>query len=101
VINALCRSLRSTRSLDISGVHSSIQSDARFQLIIDPSEDQSIMRHLFKFRLLARNSTKMIVCSDLPGDIQGAVSNSCHGTCNTPEFDWAPSFANSENFKGG
>jgi hypothetical protein len=63
-------------------VHCSIQSNTRFQLIIDPSDDQSVMRLLFKFGLFKENATKMFVCSNLPGDIQGAVSILCDSTFN-------------------
>lgn len=67
-------SLQIWTPLEANEVHFSIQSNTRFQLIIDPSNDQSIMRLLFTFGLLDKKTTKMIVCSDLPGDIQGAVS---------------------------
>ena len=74
VLEVLKESLNTRRSLEATEVQFSIQSNTRFQLIIDPSHDQSIMRLLFTFGLLERGKTKMIVCSNLPGDIQGAVS---------------------------
>ena len=60
-IDVLKESLTENRSLEASDVHSSIQSDVRYQLIIDPSDDQSVMRLLFTFGLLDRENTKMIV----------------------------------------
>ena len=53
--------------------HISIQSDVRYQLIIDSSIDESLSRFLFVFKLLDKAKTKMFVCSSFPGDVHGTV----------------------------
>ena len=42
----------------------------RYKLIIDPSEDDSLVRLLFSFGVLQREDTRMFVCSDFSGDSQ-------------------------------
>ena len=42
----------------------------RYKLIIDPSEDDSLVRLLFSFGVLQRNKTHIFMCSDFPGDTQ-------------------------------
>ena len=46
----------------------SSENQTRYKLLIDSSEDQSLIRLLFKFEILERKSTKIISCSKLPGD---------------------------------
>ena len=46
------------------------EAEVRYKLIIDPSEDDSLMRLLFSFGVLKREETRMFVCSDFPGDSQ-------------------------------
>jgi len=46
----------------------SIQSDVRFKMIIDSSEDGSLLRLLFSFKVLDREHTRVYVCSNFPGD---------------------------------
>ena len=46
------------------------ENEVRYKLIIDPSEDDSIVRLLFSFGILKRDMTRMFVCSDFPGDSQ-------------------------------
>ena len=46
------------------------ENEVRYKLIIDPSEDDSLIRLLFSFGVLDRERTKMFVCSDFPGDGQ-------------------------------
>lgn len=46
------------------------ENEVRYKLIIDPSEDDSVVRLLFSFGILERNNTRMFVCSDFPGDGQ-------------------------------
>ncbi len=46
------------------------ENEVRYKLIIDPSEDDSLVRLLFYFGVLERGNTKMFVCSDFPGDSQ-------------------------------
>ena len=46
------------------------ENEVRYKLIIDPSEDDSLVRLLFVFGVLKRDNTRMYVCSDFPGDGQ-------------------------------
>ena len=46
------------------------ENEVRYKLIIDPSEDDSLVRSLFSMGLLSREDTRMFVCSDFPGDGQ-------------------------------
>jgi len=46
------------------------EAEVRYKLIIDPSEDDSLVRLLFSFGVLQRTQTRMFVCSDFPGDSQ-------------------------------
>jgi hypothetical protein len=46
------------------------ENEVRYKLIIDPSEDDSLVRLLFSFGILERNNTRVFVCSDFPGDGQ-------------------------------
>ena len=46
------------------------ENEVRYKLIIDPSEDDSIVRLLFSFGILKRDSTRIFVCSNIPGDGQ-------------------------------
>ena len=46
------------------------EAEVRYKLIIDPSEDDSLVRLLFSFGVLQREKTRMFVCSDFPGDSQ-------------------------------
>lgn len=55
---------RPSSSLDLS------ENEVRYKLIIDPSEDDSVVRLLFSFGILERSNTHVFVCSDFPGDGQ-------------------------------
>ena len=44
------------------------ENEVRYKLIIDPSDDDSLVRVLFALGVLNRNKTRMYVCSDFPGD---------------------------------
>ena len=44
------------------------ENEVRYKLIIDPSEDDSLVRLLFSMGVLTRDNTRMFVCSDFPGD---------------------------------
>ena len=46
------------------------QNAVRYKLIIDPSEDDSLIRYLFKYRVLQRQQTLTYTCSDLFGEIE-------------------------------
>ena len=45
-------------------------ADVRYKLIIDPSEDDSLVWLLFSFGVLQRKETRMFMCSDFSGDSQ-------------------------------
>ena len=47
-----------------------VENQTRYKLIIDPSEDESVVRLLFSFGILVRANTRVFVCSDFPGDGQ-------------------------------
>ena len=46
------------------------ENEVRYKLIIDPSEDGSIIPLLFSLGVLDRNSTRVYICSDFPGEVQ-------------------------------
>lgn len=48
--------------------HELSDNEVRYKLIIDPSEDDSLVRLLFTFQVLVKTRTRMCVCSDFPGD---------------------------------
>ena len=59
------------------------EAEVRYKLIIDPSEDDSLVRLLFSFGVLQRRETRMFVCSDFPGDSQlQKVTLNIHRECN-------------------
>ena len=46
----------------------SAENLVRYKLLIDSSEDQSLVRLLFGFKILNRDKTRILSCSKLPGD---------------------------------
>ena len=44
------------------------ENEVRYKLIIDPSEDESVIRLLFSFKVLNRDTTRVFVCSSFSGD---------------------------------
>ena len=44
------------------------ENEVRYKIVIDPSEDGSIIRLLFSLGVLYRKTTKIYVCSEFPGD---------------------------------
>ena len=46
----------------------SLENQVRYKLLIDSSEDQSLIRQLFAFGIFSREQTKIYSCSKLPGD---------------------------------
>ena len=44
------------------------ENEVRYKLIIDPSEDNSVMNLLITFGVIERKKTRIYVCSDFPGD---------------------------------
>ena len=57
-------------SLSDHPVDSGAENEVRYKLIIDPSEDGSLVRLLFSSGVLQRENTRVYVCSDFPGDAQ-------------------------------
>ena len=55
------------------------ENEVRYKLIIDPSEDDSLVRLLFTFNVLERAKTRVYVCSDFPGDSQLQMINTIAG----------------------
>ena len=45
-----------------------IQDEVRYKIIIHSSEDDSLVRLLFQFKILDRQNTRIYMCSDFPGD---------------------------------
>lgn len=64
IIDILCDSLQDRPQ----NQETITENEVRYKLIIDPSEDDSLARHLFTFGILKRYSTRIFVCSDFPGD---------------------------------
>ena len=50
------------------------EESGRNSLLIDVSEDYSIIRLLFSFGKLMRDDIRVLACSKLPGDDDGKVS---------------------------
>lgn len=84
-------------SLEDHQVNTGAENEVRYKLIIDPSEDSSLVRLLFSSGVLQREKTRVYVCSDFPGDAQLQkvledekfactyvdiwVDSACHGLC--------------------
>ena len=46
----------------------SAENEVRYKLIIDSSEDESIIRFLFTYGILQRDRTRLYICSKFSGD---------------------------------
>ena len=53
---------------DSLGDAPTIQDEVRYKIIIHSSEDDSLVRLLFQFKILDRQNTRIYMCSDFPGD---------------------------------
>ena len=63
------------------------ENEVRYKLIIDPSEDDSLVRLLFTFGVLERDKTYLYMCSDFPSDGQSQkVSYSLTVSCITAKL---------------
>ena len=51
-------------------VDTGAENEMRYKLIIDSSNDGSLVRLLFSTGVLQRNKTRVYVCSDFPGDAE-------------------------------
>ena len=86
ILHVLKDSLEDCSTSDFNEVHTSIQTEVRYKLIIDPSEDDSLVRLLFKYGVLNRDQTRLYICSDFPGDSHmrvGIVFDGEYNTVNT------------------
>ena len=54
------------------------ENEVRYKLIIDPSEDDSLVRLLFMFDVLERSNTYLYMCSDFPSDGQSQKVSTVH-----------------------
>lgn len=52
------------------GVQDLSENEVRYKLLIDPSEDDSLVRLLFSFDVLDRQKTRIVMCSDFPENVQ-------------------------------
>lgn len=43
-------------------------NEVRYKLLIDPSEDDSVIKLLFSCNILSREMTRLYMCSDFPED---------------------------------
>ena len=73
ILDILKSSLSDCGNIRSEDVHGSIQSDTRYKLIIDPSEDDSLVRLLFTYGVLKREQTRLYICSDFYADDQTRV----------------------------
>ena len=55
-------------SLEDRPLRYTVQNEVRYKIIIDPSEDNSLVRFLFSFRILDRSSTRTLCCSGFLGN---------------------------------
>ena len=53
--------------------HSCVRIESRYKLIIDPSEDESLVRLLFSYNILPEGKTRVYICSDFPSDQHSEV----------------------------
>ena len=53
---------------DSLGDAPTIQDEVRYKIIIHSSEDDSLVRLLFQFKIVDRQNTRIYMCSDFPGD---------------------------------
>ena len=74
ILSVLKSSLADHVDTEGDDIHNSIQSEVRYKLIIDPSEDDSLVRLLFTNGVLKRDNTWLYICSDFPEDKQLRVS---------------------------
>ena len=44
------------------------ENEVRYKLVVDPSEDESLIRQLFTFGVLKRETTRVLACTKFPGD---------------------------------
>ena len=74
IIYVMKDSLQDSSIMETSSIHSSVQSEVRHMLIIDCSEDSSVIRLVFQHGILPYQKLRMYVCGDFPGDIYDGSS---------------------------
>ena len=67
-------SLEDSSMKKTSSIHSSVQSEVRHMLIIDCSEDSSVIRLVFQRGILHCHQLRFYVCGDFPGDVHASSS---------------------------
>lgn len=55
-------------SLEDRPLSYTVQNEVRYKIIIDPSEDSSLVRFLFSFGVLDRANTRTLCCSGFLGN---------------------------------
>ena len=68
-------SLGDSSMKETSSIHSSVQSEVRHMMIIDCSEDSSVIRLVFQRGILPYQHLRFYVCGDFPGDVHGGGSD--------------------------
>ncbi len=69
-LDILKSSLAERATLEPDDVHNKIHNESRYKLIIDPSEDDSLVRLLFTHDVLKRDNTRVYIVSDFVKDHQ-------------------------------
>ena len=67
-MSILKESLEDFSTQETGSIHSSVQSEVRYKLIIDCSEDSSLVRIVFKYGALQQENPRLYICGDFPGD---------------------------------
>ena len=55
------------------GSYNGVHIESRYKLIIDPSDDVSLVRLLFSYNILPIKETRVYICSDFPSDHHSEV----------------------------
>ena len=79
-VNTLTRSwhISPRKSIYLEGKRDlSAENEIRYKLLIDTSEDESLVRFLFDFGVLDRSKTRIYVCSCFPGDLPDQKVSNC------------------------
>ena len=69
------KSLSDSSMRETSSIHSSIQNEVRHMLIIDCSEDSSIIGLVFQHGILHSEHLRLYICGNFPGDMNSGSSD--------------------------
>ena len=47
-----------------------MEDEVRYKILIQSSEDDSLVRLLFQLKMLERRNARIYICSDFPGDTE-------------------------------